>query len=315
MKRTKTFQKATAILTADMELRNTVPICRTDDFMKTQERKIAWLVDLQKKHECPILDGGDLFDKRMKQHPSHLFIAWAIANLPRPIYTIPGNHDLPGKSLANYANSAMNVMQQAGVVSGHEGIVIQPPEDHIVQILLHRYPWGVEIKPPPVFNEYSYNVALLHALVYDGTKPFPECEGWEKEDLLDVLEGFDLIVCGDHHATFTGKRGKTLLVNPGSLMRNDADQIDHKPCVFLWYAKEGRVVPEYVPIEQGVITREHIDEKIHSDNRLSAFVEKLGQQVMSGINFEKNLQNLLIKNVSQGIINKVWEYYEKERRA
>jgi len=292
----------TAIITGDIEIRNHTPLCRTDDYMEAFKRKIKWLKDLQEKYDCPIFDGGDLFDKKYKQYPSHSLLGWAIKNLPNDIYTVPGNHDLPGKSIENYKNSAMAVLEESEIVN-----VPYPHFLCIDDIGVYGFPWGVEIEQPTILQ--SYNVALIHTMVYDKFEPFPGCEGYKKEELLDIFPDFDLIVCGHHHQTFTGQKGNTILVNPGSLVRNDADQIDHKPCVFLWYAEERRVEKVYTPIEKGVVSRQHIDDKKNKEYRLDAFVEKLGEQTITGINFEKNLE-MSTSGINKNITDKVWQYFE-----
>ena len=254
------IEEANAILTADIEIRNHPPICRTDeDYFQTFQDKMKWLVKLQQQHSCPVFDAGDLFDKKYKTHPSHSLLTWAMWNLPNfNMHTVPGNHDLPGKSIDNYENSAMSVLEMAGK------IIVPYPEpatdeyaDETEDVQIYGFPWGVEIKQPELTGKGKYNVALVHTMVYDGYPPFPGCEGYEKTELMKLLSGFDLTVTGHHHKTFTGKLGKTLLVNPGSFMRNDADQINHKPCVFLWYKKTNTVKKVYIPIKKRVINNVH----------------------------------------------------------
>ncbi len=309
MKRTKSFHKADAILTADIEIRAFQPVCRTDDHWAAQARKMKWLRELQAKHDgCPILDGGDLFDKRYKTNPSHELLGWAMENLPQPFYTIPGNHDLPGKSIENYSNSAMAVLERAGVVK-----VAYPWRTNIdAHRHIFGYPWGLELKQPlirPVIEERY--IALIHAMIYEEFEPFPGCGGYSAKEVMALLPDFDLIVTGDNHQTFVREEKGRLLVNPGSFMRNDADQIDHKPCVFLWFVESNTVEQVFIPIEQGVINRDYIDVKKEKENRLDAFVEKLGEQVVSGINFPGNLEKMVNdESVSQGVRNKVWSYYE-----
>jgi hypothetical protein len=75
-----------------------------------------------------------------------------------------------------------------------------------------------------------------------------------------------------------------------------ADQIDHKPCVYLWYAKENKVEKVYYPIEQGVISREHIDVKEKREGRIAAFVNRLKGNVEIGLSFEKNMEQYLLTN-------------------
>lgn len=303
-------KQPTAIITSDIELRAHRPICRTDDHWEAQSNKIKFIRDIQKRFGMiPLIDGGDLFDKKYKQYPNHYLVAWAIANLPSPIYTVPGNHDLPGKTIEKYSDSAMNVLEQAGVVKMNDFFVTKEGK----KIFVHRIPWGEPVETKEVPKEgFHFKIVLIHAMVYDRDLPFPGCEGYEKNQLLRMFSNFDLIVCGHHHATFTGinRRTGTVLVNPGSLMRNDADQDQFKPSIFLWYAEENRIEQIFVPIVSGVVSREHLDEKAKTEVRLDAFIEKLGQQHISGINFELNLESALTKDLNKGIINKVWQYYE-----
>lgn len=304
------MKKATAILTADIELRSFQPTCRTDDHWQAQEKKIKWLRRLAKRHDCPILDAGDLFDKKYKSHPSHELLCWAIANLPRPFYTIPGNHDLPGKSIENYSNSAMAVLEKAQVVISPKEITQLLWIEQSPYVRLYSYPWGVDFKEEKVEKGY-FNIALVHAMVYEEFEPFPGCVGYSAKELMALLPDFDLIVSGHNHQTFVQEEQGRILVNPGSLMRNDADQIDHKPCVFLWYVEDNTVEKVFVPIEEGVISRDHIDIKKEKDCRLDAFVEKLGEQIVTGINFHENLVAAVGDDaVSAAVEDKVWKYYE-----
>jgi DNA repair exonuclease SbcCD nuclease subunit len=314
-----------AIILSDVELRTRVPVCRTDQdtYLETMWGKIEWIKRLKEKYGCPIFDGGDLTDKDIKKNPNHLLLARAIASLPSPWYTVPGNHDLPGKSMLNYENSAMAVLERAGVVDAQSlftagGIIDITQMGRKVEFLpaykvrIHRFPWGgplEKIKAAP----NCWNVVLVHAMVYNRKLPFPGCEGYEAEELLDLWSNADLIVCGHHHQTFTRSKRKTILVNPGSMMRNDADQADHRPCVFLWYPEGDfpKVRQVFIPIKKGVVSREHLDDKQELDSRLSAFVEKLGTQDMTGVDFEKNLEIALTKNIPPGIIDKVWKYFER----
>ena len=306
------MKKATAILTADIELRAFQPTCRIDDHWSAQERKIAWLRGLAEKHDCPILDAGDLFDKRCKINPSHWLLGWAIQNLPRPFYTIPGNHDLPGKSIDNYQNSAMAVLEGADVLSSVYNIWDKSISR--LDFYLEGFAWGQELMnaPDSLKNTPEYKkVALIHAMVYEEFEPFPGCDGYSAKEVMDLLPDFDLIVTGHNHQTFTREKGGRVLVNPGSLMRNDADQFDFKPSVFLWYAEDNSIERVFVPIEEGVIGREHIDIKKEKENRLDAFVEKLGEQVVSGINFHDNLEAACADEaVVDGVKDKVWLYFE-----
>jgi hypothetical protein len=86
-----------------------------------------------------------------------------------------------------------------------------------------------------------------------------------------------------------------------------ADQIDHKPRVYLWYADTNTVEPVYLPIKQGVITREHIDNKENRDERMDAFVRQLKNSDMEiSLSFTNNMETYLSKHkVRKGVKDKI----------
>lgn len=312
------MSKPTAILTADIELRAFTPTCRTDDHWKAQEKKIQWLYELRRKYNCPIFDAGDLFDKHYKVHPSHELLGWALNNLPSQFFTVPGNHDLPGKTMENFDNSAMAVLEKARKIITVDGFISlgkdMNPNPTFTEYVIYGFPWGIEIKQEKGIEKFKFaKIALVHTMVYKDFPPFPGCEGYNAQQLLDLLPDFDLIVSGHNHQSFTYRtEDNRILVNPGSLMRNDADQEDFKPRVFLWFANTNTVKPVYVPIETGVISREHIDVVKERENRMDSFIEKLGDQTVHGVNFHDNLERTVDStDISQSVKDKVWNYYEQ----
>lgn len=295
--------KPTAIITGDIHLREDTPVCRTDDFISEQSRKIKWLDALQRKHNCPILDAGDLF---AKSKPSHFLTQWAIRNLPDQFHTVPGNHDLPSHNLALLNKSALGVLDAAGAVSVLEHAV--PIPSHA---MIFPFPWGKELEP----NEESTTlrtVALCHVMTYTGESPWPNCRDLNAKQLLRKMKGYDLVITGHNHKSFVIESRGRVLVNPGSLMRSNADQMDFKPRVYLWYAEDNHVKPVYVPIKQGVITREHIDMKKDKDERINAFVEKLADDLDISSSFDKNMEEFFSTHSTKDTVQQiVWEALEK----
>jgi hypothetical protein len=128
---------------------------------------------------------------------------------------------------------------------------------------------------------------------------------------MKKLSGYDLIVTGDNHLPFVVKEGNQLLVNPGSMMRMTASQIDHKPRVYLWFADDNTVKPVYLPIKQGVISREHIDRQKDKDKKIEAFVEHLKDNYEVGLSFEKNLEKYFRQNRTRKPVEQlVWRAME-----
>jgi DNA repair exonuclease SbcCD nuclease subunit len=291
-----------AIICSDIEIRSYKPLCRLDEnYFKTFRRKILFIKKLQKKYNCLILDGGDLFDKKYKVNPSNELLLYAIKNLPNLI-TIPGNHDLPGHSIKNFKKSPLAILQEVGriKVAGLDPI-------EIGNISIYGFPYGEEINQIKL-DKKRINVALVHAMIYENSPPFPGCVGFSGKELLKMLPGFDLIVSGHNHQSFIVKMQNRLLVNPGSLLRNDADQIDFEPRVFLWGAKENQLTPVKIPIIKNLVSRQHLVEKEEKEERLSALIEKLGKTKQFDLNFEKNLE-ICSKKIIQPVKDKIWGYF------
>jgi DNA repair exonuclease SbcCD nuclease subunit len=295
MKRTKpadTEEQFDAILTADWHLRLDTPVCRTDDFLKTQLRKINWV----RKYagQKPVLHAGDLFHH---WKPSPYLLTLATKFLPHNFYTVYGNHDLPQHRMDDVEkcgvfNLAANGRVLLGAV-GHWGY--NPKED------------GEEI-----MTVNGRRVLLWHIMTYQSKEPFPGCTAPKGAKLLRQNPQYDLIVTGDNHVPFTEYHEGRLLVNPGSLMRQEAGQIDYKPRVYLYHAKTNTVTTKYIPIEEDAVTREHIERNEDRDNRIDAFIAQLNQDWGSSLSFHKNLDRFFeINQVRTSVKNIVYDSIEQ----
>lgn len=315
MKRTTRVRQPSAILSADWHLRDDTPVCRTDDYFAAMESKIDFILDLQKSYDDrpPILVAGDLFQRAFS---SPYLEAWAIEKMMGAlIVCIPGQHDLPNHNLNLYHKSSMAVLENAGVllvgqlVGTGEGFNALFGE-------VHTFPYGTAITPVirrnrPLKQE-NRSICLAHQLVYRGRELWPGMEAERARDLLDRVN-YDLVVTGDNHQTFTLKRNDKLLVNPGSLMRQDADQEDHEPCVFLWYAETNEAEPIYLPIEDDVITREHIERQEQRENRINVFVARLQDDYEVGLSYRKNLRAHMRENKTDKPVRQlVWDAVGEE---
>lgn len=288
----ETMKKADAILTADWHLTLSQPPCRIDNYQNTLIKKLKFISDLQKQHDCDVLLAGDLFE-HWRALPALLNLA--ILNAPEYISTIPGNHDLPAHSIDRIEESGYGVLENIGLFDH-----TVPSSPFRKQIKLHYFPYGKEVTPPNKYdNDKKIHVALIHKYVYKGNKPFPSATNNVKK-FMKQLEGYDLIVTGDNHIPFTFEKGKQLLVNPGSLTRHKADQIKHRPRVYLWYAKTNTVEPVYLPAPRNAVSRDHIKIETQQNKKLEAFAKKLLKNVKLGISFEDNInRTLLDANISE----------------
>lgn len=322
-------KKADAILTADWHLREDTPLCREpEEFHDAQCRKLDFIRDLQREHECPILLAGDLFHH---WKPSPNLLRWTLERLPSVCVAVAGQHDLPENSMDQFHRSGLAVLEASKQVR-----VLRDPDDDCVLIQQDKegspedwaalgFPWGTE--PRKRHGTHGLKkVALMHRLTWVGPPPFPgaEVRDTNAKALMKKMSGFDLIVTGDNHQSFTvcmdqkgvisypnplSDRARVtahrLLVNPGCLTRQKASEAGHEPCVFLWYAKENRVERVFLPFNKGVVSREHIEEEKAKEDRVSAFVARLKKDMEVGLSFYDNLITYMDKNGIPEVIRKI----------
>jgi len=312
MERTKVNKTPTAILTSDWHLRETIPICRTDNYWKAQWKKVDYISMLQKKYNCPVIHAGDLYDKwKITTYLSKV----TMQHLPNQFHTIYGQHDLPSHSIQLSEKCGIDLLQEAGklTVLNHKNPLISGKSIIYGLQWSQLFPTKLEDDAPLICLEDNDKIVLVwHHLTYQ-QKPFPGASGGMAAGLLRKYPQFDLIVTGDNHQAFTEEHEGRLLVNPGSLMRMDADQIDFKPRVYLWYADTNTVTPVYLPIEEGVVSRDHIDRVEQRNNRIDAFISKLDGDWKAGTSFEQNLEEFKKKNqVRDKIMDIIYKAIENE---
>mgnify|MGYP002630471192 CR=1 FL=1 len=287
MKRTTQHERPDAILCADFHLREDQPTCRIDDFWTVQWEKVDFISDLQRKYDCPVLMAGDLFNH---WKPSPYLLTTAIKHLPAQLYLVHGNHDLPQHSLEQSEKSGVGVLEAAQVLD-----------------VLPTCHWGQMPDKGSLF-EPELDVLVWHVMTFPkGTSPWPGCTDLNAEQILEKYPQFPLILCGHNHATFTEEYEGRLLVNPGSLTRQDADQENHEPCVFLWYAKTNTVKKVILPHNPGVISREHIDRPQERHERMEAYIERMNLDWKIKLKFKDNLEIFFRENpVPKNIQELIW---------
>lgn len=285
--RTRTVHKGpvSAILIADIHLSDTVPAARTDDYFEAQVRKLRFILNLQKEHGgVPVLCSGDVFH-HWKSSPWLLGVAFSY--LPEGMITIPGNHDLPEHSMEQYKRSSLHLLE---LVTPDLVVLKQNPAEFQIG---HR------------------RVCILHELIWPETHRHLQnvAGGRTAQEVLEDHADVDLVLTGDNHLPFVETNGKQLLVNPGSIMRRTADQIDHRPKCYLYYAESNTAKPVYLPIEAGVINRDHIEKVKERDDRITAYIDRMRMTWEVGLSFRQNLEAFFEENkTSRKVVELIWEH-------
>jgi len=293
MERTRSYKKATAILCSDFHLREDTPVCRTDNFWETQWQKMEIINELQRRHDCFVLHAGDLFHH---WKPSPYLLSTTMEHLPAKFYTVLGQHDLPQHSLKLIEKCGVYTLEKAGKLK-----------------LLNGTHWDQE-PMEAVDDALPKGILVWHHLTYI-TPPFPGATGGQALGLLKKYSQFRLIVTGDNHQSFyqyVDEKQSRVLVNPGSLTRQTADQIDFQPRVALWYEKENDIVWVNISVRKDAVTREHLEKTEQRNARIEAFVNRLNDDWRATMSFEDNL-GLFFKtnNVRESVKEIIYKSIEK----
>lgn len=280
--------------------------CRTDNFFDAQKSKMLWLHNIYYDYKIDlVLCGGDVFDV---PKPNPIVISNIIANCPDFIATA-GQHDLPRHSTELIDESGLKTLDEANKI-----ILLMENQiytDHR-KFCIYGFPYGSNLKKiKKIKLKYKYNIAIIHSLISH------DFGGNSVKYISKIFKNFDLIVSGDNHRTFIYKsrRYKNIIINAGSLTRTKADQVNHKPCVFVWDSSEPLKYEKVeVPVKKNVISRKHLKISKEYAEMENAYVEKLNEDYSVGMSFEDNMEEHIRTNkTSKSITGIIWDNIEQAK--
>jgi DNA repair exonuclease SbcCD nuclease subunit len=311
------MNKPSALLAADYHLRDSQPLCRGDDFISAMIDTSDFIDNICEKYDIPLLIAGDVFHH---WKPSPALLRLAIEHMPRFV-AIPGQHDLPEHNLRLHPKSGLAVLEAAGiatVLKDPRGQVFLPEKIWPEQTdwLVTGYPYGSE--PQSLRRRYPNRrkICMIHQLVSGNKLPFPGAETTGGRALLKNLPGYDLILSGDNHQQFTLEHRTRWVVNPGSVFRTVADQVEHQPAVYLWSAMDNQLEKILLPTESDIILRDHLDQQEEKDKRIDDYIECMENDYEVELDFEHNIREHIRLNgdaISKELTNFIFSCMEVEK--
>jgi predicted phosphodiesterase len=265
----KSKKKVDAILTADWHLREDTPICWAGDFQKVQWESVDFVSELQKLYNCPVLHAGDLYNY---WKPSPWLLSKTMKHLPYHFYSVYGNHDLPQHNLDLAEKCGVYTLEKAGK------LLTQPTGFNDWEMCHWK---GIPSNQKPIL--------VWHTFTYQGKEPWPGCTSPKGSKLLKQYPNYNLILTGDNHIPFVEEYEGRILVNPGPLMIQKANEVD-LPRVYLWHFEDNTVTPVYLPFEDAWITEGHLEKEKERESRITSFVTRLNSDWKATMSFEDNLQ-------------------------
>lgn len=285
------MKDVSAILCADLHLREDTPACRLDDYRAAQSAKLDFIHKLRRELDVPVLCAGDVFHS---WRCSVGLVTWAMTHLPHYgapghcqdcFYVVAGQHEIPYHKLSEIQRSPLYLLVQAG----------RAQRANIAKQMYGFSVLGADFGVPLPFRKGEVeetDVLLAHHMVWHGEKPYPSAPDEGNAQELLERSPFRTIVTGDNHKPFVLRHKGKLLVNCGSMMRMDVSQHDYKPCVWLWSFKTNEAEAVPLPIVEGVVDREHHVAKQERDERVQDFISKLGEVDVT-LDFRENLRRRL----------------------
>ena len=301
--RTKTNHKGKPafILSSDWHLREDVPICRKDDFYESQWKDVDHVSYLQRMWNIPVILPGDLFDH---WKPSPKLLSDTMRHIPKKLYAVYGNHDVPQHNLDLAEKCGMFTL----VTSGHVNLLNDTDTEFVVAQdgLKPCYTIGSSWNELPTTDDFTYGMSMLawHVEVYQGTNPYVNGKPSRAAQLLKDYPNFDLIVTGDNHIPFVEYYDGRLLVNPGSLNVQSTSET-HKPRVYLYYPESHTVEAVYLPQDHVKVSDAHLIVKKDRDSRIDAFISGLNDDYDIGTSFEDNLEKYVELNKIENEVNNI----------
>lgn len=212
------------------------------------------------------------------------------------MYSVAGNHDLPHHNYRDIKKSAYWTLCEAGKIINVEPDNVIHLESSGCHIRLHGFPWGFPAKPLENPHSMYLDIALVHDFIwtkdtgYPGAPPDKRLKPFRRR-----LSGYDTVVMGDNHKSVfwnLDKRANSeTLFNPGSFMRRNADQIEHKPCVGLIFS-DGSIDPVYLDTSEDKITKAD-KSQIISESRIEQWIAEILAASEDSVSFRESLERCL----------------------
>jgi DNA repair exonuclease SbcCD nuclease subunit len=273
---------------------------RIDDFYSAVKYKVRWVIqqaNIQKARAITL--SGDVFDTTHTSFEVMVDIHRILSRFRGEILAIYGQHDLRYHSYKARKNTPLSALlatikNQMPVCERNVTLT----EDG-VKVTVFGASWGQELTPAPDVD--GFKVLLLHRLVVEDGGLWQGHTDFTSAAELFAL-GYDLIVSGDNHQSFSVEHNGRWVINVGSLVRLKINQAEYKPRIAVTTFTD-KISVEWisVPIHDAVFNEEQAIASIGVSEELLDFITSLQEHRFQKPDFERNLQGA-VSNVTETAI-------------
>ena len=250
-----------ALVISDTHLSTSPPSLHADnpDWFGHIRRNFEWLFGQAAEYGVPILIAGDVFDRAISDSRLLSPVIGLFSQSPQPIYTVPGNHDLPFHSIDRVDESGYAVLLKAGVI-----IDCSESQNFIrngCHVQVHGYHWLKPLNFDVYQNPNAIQIALVHRMITDGKAGwYPGCEQHTINSVMrEFKRYFHYVVFGDNHVpfvnsynqgeqymgTFIESDRRMQILNPGTFIRRTRGELELSTRAYLLQSQ--KVVKLEVP--------------------------------------------------------------------
>ena len=273
----------------DSHLSGKNPICRKDNLVETQFKKLEEVIYLANKYNSPIINVGDLTDTPDLSYSVFSKTVSILSKCKNPIFNILGNHDLLYHNAKSLNSTALGAM-----INSLSNMHLIDDFYNIYNIPIDFCHWNQEI------NCNNGNIFISHKPILNSQLA---CL-WYDEDYFSfekMSKDYKVAICGHWHIQFFHRYNKSILINPGALTRRKASEENKKlvPCIGLLNLKDYNF--KYITLKtfekyEDVINETHLFFKKLKNKNIKNYLKKLKH---SNYNEKLNIIECLITYINE----------------
>jgi len=279
------------------------PIYRNDeDFYKTQFDKLNFVLTSLAETKFDIFL-GDMFDT---VNPSRYLVNNIISILQKfnkqRLYVM-GNHEKIGSiNIKDYSDSA--------IFSSYLAKVIEISENKEIENVMFKFIPEFEIENDKtwIFDEKfkSYKkVIIAHKMLTDKHVNF------EHILINDINTNADIVISGHYHYSFEKKIGKTIFLNPGSIIRSDINEKDKKCYIYnIEIGNDIKLNKIEIPLNNNAFNIEKYEETKKNQIELESFINSISNMKIEVSNPDIMIKEL-IKDADKNIGTMITKEFDK----
>lgn len=312
-----------AVVVSDLHLSEKAPTARLEqgeDWEVAMEKVLYELSCKCEQLRVPLIIAGDLFDVP-KPSPAVIRLAWSL--LPKDVFVVAGNHDLPNHSMIELDDSGLGLMIHAERVKLlHPWVPVNFTGTHKKrQVHVYGFSWGEKLGIGAISDPLHVNVAVIHRYCWVEGHTHP---GAKPEDHMDVQieellqHEFCAAVWGDNHRNHWKpyEGAGTRWYNSGVAIPRNSDFKDYKPTYALlmddgsFKVQEFKAKAEWQPWVDAEKTEKATTTLLEFAREVAGLV---GSKVSE--NFLDELETAMSGVKDENVRKKVWEILQMAQRT